>query len=72
MIPFTEVVYLLLCEKLKTTVWNTVGQIEERSRSLMKLHNKYIEIYQKHLSVEQIAESLFLYDKHLRSYNPID
>lgn len=65
MIPFKEVVYLLLCEKLKNTKWKHVGLVEERSSSLVELHKNYIEMYQKHLSAEEIAESLFVYDRNL-------
>jgi len=65
MLPFEEIIYLLLCEKLKSTRWRRVGKVEERSKGLMNIHKNYIRLYQKHLSAEQIAESLFIYDRNL-------
>lgn len=65
MLPFEEVIYLLLCEKLRCAKQKHTGRAEERSKSLMRIHGNYIRLYQKHLSAEQIAENLFVYDRNL-------
>jgi len=68
MIAFDEEIISSLNVLLEHSPWRKVDKINERSTTLIKLHNRFINLFRYKLSAEDIAQRLYLYDQHTINY----
>jgi hypothetical protein len=63
-LAFNDEIKTKLSELLQKTVWKKVDKIEDRVDELMYIHRNYIKLAKDKLSADEIAKSLFEYEKN--------
>ena len=66
-IPFDDDISNELRKLYKNTITEKTGAVEERIKSLLNLHSKWLETARKHYSAEDIANKLFKYDRDIHN-----
>jgi len=64
-IAFDDEIKIELSKLLSNTKWIKTNSVEYRTNQLIDLHKKWIEIVKDKLSAEEIAKSLYKYDKNM-------
>jgi hypothetical protein len=62
---FDDEIKFELKRYLQNTIWSKVGGVDERVDKLLELHSKFINNVRNKMSAEEIAKSLFEYEKNI-------
>jgi len=64
-IAFDDEIEYELKRYLENTIWSKVGQIEKRTKELINLHRKFIDLVKNKISANEIARKLYEYEKNI-------
>jgi len=64
-LAFDSEIEIELNRLLNNTIWQKVGKVNDRSKQLMSLHDKYISNVRNKLSANEIAVILYKYELNI-------